>query len=217
MINYRQLKRELISFFQNHILILFFILFFFIMGLIFGSLAVKFLDYQQKKELIDYLSQSITEINQLLAEQHKLMAKRIIIANLKSVFILWGLTLTGLGIIIIPGIIFLRGFILGFTVGFLVDELFFKGLGLALAAVLPHNLLIIPGLILGAVFSLVFVYKLGITLLTENRNYKQQLGQGVLNYSAVMGGIAFLLLLAGLIEAYFTPQLVKLVTHFLIN
>ncbi len=217
MVDYRQLKRSLTSFFQNHLVILFFILFFFIMGLIFGSLAVKFLDYQQKKELIDYLSQSITEINRLLADQHKLMAKKIIIANLKLVFILWGLTMTGVGVIIIPGIIFLRGFILGFTVGFLVDELFFKGLVLALVAILPHNLFVIPGLILGSVFSLVFVYKLGIGLLTKNSSYRQQLGRGVINYSAVMGGVAFLLLLAGLIEAYFTPQLIKLVTRFLIN
>jgi stage II sporulation protein M len=187
-----------------------------VVGVIFGSLAVKFLGYQQKKELIEFLSRSINQINHLLDSQPELMVRKIILFNLKWVVIFWGLTISLVGVILIPGIIFLRGFIIGFTVGFLLEEMFFKGLLLALVSVLPHNLILVPSLILGGLFSLVFVFRLVKNLLFNSYWQKRDVLNLIANYSILMIGVALLLLLASLIEGYLTPVLIDLVANLLI-
>ena len=45
--------------------------------------------------------------------------------------------LTVIGAPVVLGIVFLRGFVLGFTIGFIIDELYVRGLILSLSSVLP--------------------------------------------------------------------------------
>ena len=79
--------------------------------------------------------------------------------QLYSLGILWLLGLTVVGAPLVILLVGARGFILGFTVGFLVQEKTGQGLLLALVAVLPQNLFYVPGL-LGQILALYFTLSL---------------------------------------------------------
>ncbi|MFO7820141.1 MAG: stage II sporulation protein M, partial [Halanaerobacter sp.] len=152
MVNYSYSIHKLNYFFRRHSLFLLVILISLVVGVIAGSLSVKILSYEQKEVLLNYLGDFSGEVEKLIANRQVLF-KELILANMKFVFVLWFLGLSIVGVIFIPLIIFLRGFILGFTVGFLVDEMFFKGLLLSLIGIFPQNLFILAALLLGALFS----------------------------------------------------------------
>ncbi|WP_408954620.1 stage II sporulation protein M [Natroniella sp. ANB-PHB2] len=213
MVNYRFLKRKTALFLEKNLLLLFFIIVFFVIGVVFGTLAVRTLDYTQKKELVDYLGKFIVEINQLMGEDRQVVAQNIIISNLRFTFLFWLLGLTMIGAIIIPLIIFLRGFIIGFTVGFLLDQLFLKGIILSIISVLPQNIIFLPSLLLGALVSISFALTLGKGILMGSR-YKFRLM--ITNYSIVMLMIGILLFVAGLVEAYITPALIRTVANYIV-
>ncbi len=70
---------------------------------------------------------------------------------LKTAALLFVLGLTVIGAPLVLGIVFLRGFVLGFTVGFLIQETSLNGLILAAAAVLPpHNVVAVPAIMIAA-------------------------------------------------------------------
>ena len=211
MINYRYSKRKIGYFFRHYSLFILLILVSLIIGIIAGSIAVKVLSYQQKEVLINYLANFSGEIEKLVTNR-QLILKDVIVSNLKFIVVLWLLGFSIIGIVFIPVIIFFRGFILGFTVGFLVDELFFKGFLLSIIAVFPQNLFMIPALILASLFCIVFVFKL-ITGVLGRKNYNFL--SILTNYSVLMGGVALILIVAAVVETYVTPPLIKLFANFL--
>jgi len=211
MINYRYSKNKLKYFFRHYSLFLLLIVGTLIVGIIAGSVAVKVLSYQQKEALINYLANFSGELGELLTNQ-QLLFKKVMISNLKFVLLLWVLGLSLIGIVFVPLIIFFRGFILGFTVGFLVDELFFRGLLLAIIAIFPQNLFIIPALILASLFCLVFVFKILTSIVgRSNLNFWAIIAK----YSALMSVVVLILIVAAVIEIYFTPQLINVFNKFL--
>ncbi|MCK8816603.1 stage II sporulation protein M [Natroniella sulfidigena] len=213
MINYRYLKKKIILFLEENLLLLFFIIVFFVIGVIFGTLAVRTLEYAQKEELVEYLGKFILEINQLVRNDRQLIAQNIVISNLRFVFLFWLLGLTVVGALLIPIIIFLRGFIVGFTVGFLLDQMFLRGIILAIISVVPQNIIFLPSLILGALVSISFALTLGKGILMGSR-YKFRFL--VTNYSIVMLMIGILLFTAGFVEAYITPTLIRLIADYIV-
>jgi stage II sporulation protein M len=213
MANLRYIKLKINNFFRDNMLILIFILVCFIGGSIAGSVAANTLTYQQKTVLLNYLSGFITEVNELLSDNQQLMTRNVILANLKYALLFWVLAITLVGVVAIPLLIILRGFIVGFTSTFLIREMFFKGALLALTSIMPQNLILIPSLILGGFLSCIFVFRFGGGILTGR---KYNLKRMLVGYSFSMVGVAFLLLLAALVEVYIVPYLLRLVEGIVI-
>ena len=70
--------------------------------------------------------------------------------HLKWIGLIW---ILGLSVIGLPGILildFLKGVLIGFTVGYLVGQYSWKGLLFALVSIAPQNLFIIPVLMMCA-------------------------------------------------------------------
>jgi stage II sporulation protein M len=115
-----------------------------LMGVIFGALAVKILPESQKSALAEDLTVFFRAFGDTMQVSAVSASRQGFYSNLKTVFIGW---LLGLSVIGAPGIgilMFLRGFIIGFTVGFLVLQMAVRGVLLAFVSVLPQNLFIIP-------------------------------------------------------------------------
>ncbi|WP_279401536.1 stage II sporulation protein M [Piscibacillus salipiscarius] len=55
-------------------------------------------------------------------------------------------------------LLFLKGIVIGFTVGFLVNQLSWKGFLLSITSVAPQNLLIVPAYLLIVASSMIFVF-----------------------------------------------------------
>jgi stage II sporulation protein M len=119
-----------------------------------------------------------------------------------SLGLLWVCGLTVVGSPFISLIIGARGFVVGFTVGFLVQEEAGKGLLLAIAGVLPQNLCYIPAF-LGA-GALAFYFSLN--LMRFQGAFLRRIGV----YSLFF--LLFLLpvLLGAWLETYLAPGLLRL-------
>lgn len=131
---------------------------------------------------------------------------------IKTAGLLFLLGLTVIGAPLILAVVFVRGFVLGFTVGFLVQDAMVKGLVLSTTCVLPHNILMVPALLLGAGGALSFAGSAFRTLVGRSRESVQgQLATTTL--LALCSGLLFLV--AALVETYITPILVQLGRGFL--
>ena len=183
-----------------------------IMGTVSGAFAVKTLSPGQNDELLSYIQNFFQAFPVMQPNDPLTNARLSFLGNItKTIGLMWLLGLSVLGAPFILALVFLRGFVLGFTVAFLVQEMVFRGIILALASVLPHNLLLVPGIILAGGASFAFSWAALQTLL----------GRRDINMYRQFANTALLVLLAcicmglaALVEAYITPGLIETVARY---
>ncbi len=188
------------------------VIFFFILGISLGAITVKNIDIDTKSEVKAYIDGFISIVRTDSVHSVEIL-KQSIKFNLVSATALFIAGLTYAGILLIPMIATFRGFCIGFTVAFLTDSLGKGGFLLALASVLPQNIVYIPVLIVFCACSI----SLSITVLKNKLNRKRnELSTYI--WSFVLSILfLFLIMLGGsIIEAYLTPFLVKLVAPYFI-
>ncbi|MGI6035786.1 MAG: stage II sporulation protein M [Limnochordia bacterium] len=200
--------------FNRRVVIYFFVCTIFVMGMVFGSLAVKHVAVEQRQELNHYLTSFLQTFDRSATLSKDALARRSIMDNVvKTVGLMWLLGLSLLGAPLVLVVIFIRGFIIGFTLGFLVQEMFLRGVVVALASILPHNIIILPAIIIAGAAAMGFSWSV-VRVLAGNRSinvYQQFLITTSTNLLA-----AGLLIGAAFIEAYITPVLIDLVNTYLI-
>ena len=130
-----------------------------VLGLLFGVLATRVVHSDQRIQLRMYLDSYIGFIGKErgLDKASSALLKEALNLNLlkpAAVMVLASLSIVGVPLIAV--IAFLRGFILGFGAGFLIQELHLKGGLIFLAGLLPQNLFILPGLVIMGGASEVF-------------------------------------------------------------
>ncbi|MEN6327794.1 MAG: stage II sporulation protein M [Syntrophomonas sp.] len=128
------------------------------------------------------------------------------LSQAKIVAAIWFLGLTVIGLPLILAVVFLRGFSLGFTVGFLYQEKALTGILISLISVLPQNLVYIPFLIMWAVIAMNF----SIFIVKGRNSSVMPLGTGFISYSILVLIFLLLFLLGAFIEAYLSPWLLTL-------
>lgn len=179
----------------------------FVGGLVCGALTLRTLHSAQVEELRQYLNSFLQELKPFYETSSVTGFQawcRILVARLPMLGVLWILGLTVVGVPLITLAVGIRGFILGFTIGFLVKEQSLRGLLLALVAVLPQNLCYVPAL-LGA-GSIAFYFSFSLL-----RGYREgSVLRGVLAYTLLFVLVLMITLVGTWIEAYFVPGLVRL-------
>ncbi|MGB9826737.1 MAG: stage II sporulation protein M, partial [Desulfofundulus sp.] len=124
---------------------------------------------------------------------------------------LYVLGLTFMGIPVILVMVFLKGFVMGFTVAFLNYDLAWRGLLLVLACIIPQNLLYLPALLAGSVASLSFA----IVLFPRPSSTWSKIWGSFARYTGVMLVALTVAVGAGLVEAFVTPWLTRMVVGIL--
>ncbi len=159
----------------------------FVVGVVSGSLAVNALSPADKS----YLGQVLDASLALLAGDGAPSASsqvfyRSLLRNLGTAAVMWLAGFTVLGIPVIFGVLFFRGFLIGFSVGFMVYQRGWEGLALALAAVAVPNLLAVPALVFLGLTATAFAVHLH-----RQRSHGPRVfpGQEAAMYGA-LGGIA---------------------------
>jgi stage II sporulation protein M len=178
----------------------------FLMGVIFGAVIVNTLDPQQKEGLLTYLSYFFSGLQQNAIADPEVAFQHSWGDHLKTLGLLWILGLSVIGIPILLVFIFLKGLVIGFTVGFLVSQLSWKGLWFASIAVVPHNLLVIPVFMMVAVSGMNFSI-----LLVKNRliHHRGTIYPQFVSFSILVTCMGAMMLLSSLFEAYLSPYLMK--------
>lgn len=185
------------------------VIFIFILGVVSGSVAVKSLTLGQKKELIECLSLFMTCLARDNIENPSFLA--VAVQELKSLFCIWLMGITVIGLPFALLILLVKGFIIGFTVGFLTQQMIVKGIIFAVLAVLPHNLLAVPVYIVASAAAVSFSFFL---LKKRLQHKKHSVWPCFLGYSFFMLLLCSLLILSIGFEVYVTPALMKLISHF---
>lgn len=203
----RLYQNDAASYVREHSSIFLFIVILFLMGVIFGAIVVNSMSITQKEDLFYYLSQFFGQIlNGKVAENNDLFAQSFL-HNSKFIGLIWilGISIIGLPVILI--LLFIKGLVVGFTVGFLVSQLGLKGFLLALVSILPQNLIIIPVFILMAAISVVF------SLRMIKKQFFKTHGQPIMpffkNYIITFVTAIILISAASGVEAYVSPWLMK--------
>lgn len=183
----------------------------FLCGLIGGSLILHTLTPLQLEELRLYLNGFLQGAESYSQVQGVDIWGQVLQVQLGTLGLLWILGLTVVGIPLIILIVAGRGFILGFTVGFLVQEKAGYGLLLAIVAVLPQNLCYVPALLAAGILAYHFSHSL-------LRGWRENaILSGLLVYSLGFLLILALVLLGAWIETSFVPSLIRFVMSFAIS
>ena len=209
----KRLKAIVEKHIRTHIPIYFVSILIFTIGIVSGTYTVKALPDPQKVELIQYLKGFFQLLKSEDIDNYQLLFQSFF-NNLKLFVPIWLLGLTIIGTPVILLILGFRGFILGFTLGFLIDELSIKGVMFILLTIIPQNLFHIPGLIGIGVFAISFS-----SFIFKNKIKKQpiyNLKSQIWTYTIIMLSIALLLLGGSLVEAYITPIFMKILSPNLI-
>lgn len=185
----------------------------FLMGVIFGAIIVNSLSFTQKEDLFYYLSQFFGQVSEGQIADSKELFMQSLLHNSKFIGLIWllGISIIGLPIILI--LLFMKGMVVGFTVGFLVNQMSWKGFLLSFVSVLPQNFIIIPVFIIAATLAVSF------SLRMVRREFMKKIGQpfGPLFGKYIFAfSIAILVIaVAAGIEAYISPFLIQTVVHSL--
>ena len=207
-----RIKETILKHIKGNIIIYFLVIMFLVIGISAGAFTVKAMSDHQKQDLISYLRSFFQILSQRNFEEISVL-KQSIANNLQTGILIWILGITIVGAPLILLLIGLRGFIIGFTVGFLVEQMGFKGLLFAILSILPQNIFIIPALISIAVIAISF--SMMIIKNKINRNYHWDTFRQFIMYSTIIAMIFFVILLGCVIEAYITPVFMRLVSQYM--
>jgi stage II sporulation protein M len=208
------LPRAMRNYLKEHLPLYVFVSVLFITGVIFGAVIVQALTLEQKQELSRHLGNFFQMIDQGSEFDGKRSFLQSLMMNLKWLALIWlfGLSVIGLPLILIMD--FVKGVLVGFTVGFMVGEYAWKGMLFALVSVVPQNLLMIPVLLICSVSAISFA-----VYLIKHRFLKQQLGTSVplAQYMGTSLSLAIILFGVSFYEALLSPLLMKWVTPMLLS
>ena len=185
----------------------------FVIGIIFGSVMVNRLPEQHSEPLVQELNFYFEVLDETPAVNRTVILKEAFNTNAKFILIAFLSGVTVIGIPVIVVMLFMRGLILGFTIGFIFSHSSFRGLFFALTAVVPHNLFIIPALLLASVASISFSWVI-LLKVVKNRNFN--IKQHLINYCALILLALLLMGFSALIEAYIIPVLLKWIVPLMV-
>lgn len=191
---------------KNSPVLYFLVLVFFAGGIAAGAFTVDALSSVQKEELVNYFQSFFTVLDEEPV-QSAAVFKQSLVNNAQFIILIWLLGITGIGIPLILLIVGIKGFIIGFSVSFLVEGMGLRGLLFALAAILPQNLFIIPSIIAAGVMGASF----SVSMLRRKKTKPRKGFTSELTEYSLYILLALLILFIGsLIEGYITPVFIKL-------
>ncbi|MGP4076944.1 stage II sporulation protein M [Halobacillus sp. K22] len=198
---------------QSHVNIFVFIFVLFIMGIIFGAVIVNSMNFVQKQDLFFYLKQFFEQNISTNGTTKATLWKDSILYHLKYMLLLFLLGISVIGMPIITVLLFIKGLVVGFSVGFLVNQMGWYGLLISSAAIAPQNLLIIPVYLIAGSLALIFSLTLCKQLFI--RRVHQPILKGFARYSVFFGALMLILVVASTIEVFFSNTILDYVLKWI--
>lgn len=181
-------------------------------GVISGAMVTGSLSPRQADELAEY---TLGFFQSLEGTEVPVSGSDIFISslttNVKTLGVTFILGFTVIGMPLVALIVLVRGFIIGFTVSFLIFLQGGMGVGLACVSVLPQNLFLLTALAYCSVSAL--SYSLSILAVRRGMGGRKELSPVVY---LMRGAIALLIATAGVaVESYLVPSLMRLFAPYM--
>ncbi|QDP40529.1 stage II sporulation protein M [Radiobacillus deserti] len=200
---------------KDHAAVYFFMIILFLIGIIFGAVIVNSMNFVQKQDLFFYLDRFFGKMLEGPDVNNQDIFVSSLFYHIKYLLLLFVLGLSVIGMPIIWILLFIKGIVVGFSVGFFVNQMGWKGLLLATASIAPQNLLIIPVYLIAGSLAMIF----SINLL--RKLFSQKLHQPLLPLFMRYGTFFFALFLvvgvASLIESFVANEAMQLVIKWIYN
>ncbi|MFC7681951.1 stage II sporulation protein M [Paenibacillus sp. GCM10028914] len=186
----------------------------FLVGVLFGALMVNALSLEQQQDLSSYLDHFFLTVHEGDGEAGATFGS-VAALHLKWIGLIW---ILGLSVIGLPGILildFLKGVLVGFTVGYLVGQYSWKGLLFALVSIAPQNMIVIPVLMISSVAAITFSL-----YIIKNRLLAQHSGSVMKPFTSYVGlTFVMILLMLGIstFETWITPSMMRWVAPMLLS
>lgn len=190
-----------------------FVIFIIILGIISGTIFLLAINETDKNLVINQITTFMTNINNNNINNFNAL-KNSIIENLIFIILIWILGMSVIGIIFNIFIIYLKGFILGFTLSsfFLIYK--YKGLLAGLIYVLPTSIInILITLIMGVYSIILTIYLWRVIFMKDKSN---NIGRFLKKYMLILLICIILVCISSLCESYLIPALLKLVIKLFI-
>ncbi|MFC2948249.1 stage II sporulation protein M [Virgibacillus sediminis] len=189
-----------INHFKEHATIYLFMTILFLTGIIFGAILVNSMSFVQKQDLFFYMERFFGQIIDGQQMANTEILRNSLSYHLKYLLLLFLLGLSVIGLPAVWVLLFAKGMMVGFSVGFIVNQLGTEGMLLASLAIAPQNILIIPVYIAAGSVSMIFSLTLLGKLFTRKISQPvfQPFGRYMFFFLCLLG-VAFL---AAVLEAY---------------
>lgn len=184
----------------------------FLTGIVFGAIVVNSMNFVQKQDLYFHLERYFNQLIDGQAIPHKDIFKKSFFHHVKMLFILFFLGLSVIGLPLVWILVFIKGLVVGFSVGFIVNQLGVSGLILATLSIAPQNIIIIPVYIVAGSFSMVFSLSLFHKLFS--RSVSQPFLKPFLQYSTVFFILIIGALLGSLTESFVANEAFKALLRY---
>ncbi len=197
---------------KANVVIYFVIILCLLIGISVGGFTVKIINTNHKQELVSYLKGFFGLFHNSSIRSSDIFSQSLI-NNFQLLVLCYILGISIIGVLGIFFIIAFKGFVIGFTVGLLIEQFKFKGCLLFLFGVLPQNLIIISTFIAASVLSLSFALafiKNRLNKIKHKNPYK-----GFLKYTATYLILGALILVAVSIEAIISPIFIKTISKYI--
>lgn len=186
---------------------------FFAIGLAAGAFTLKAMDYNQKQDLVIYLNRFFQIIKGERVSGGRAFYQSFK-NNFQTAFLIWIFGITVVGVPLTLFITSFRGFILGFTISFLVQGLGWKGFLFFIASILPQNIIYVPCILIISALSLCF--SLNIFKRKVKRGIMDTIKSNILSYTATIAVIFLIMCSGSIIEAYISPHILQWMSNFMI-
>lgn len=183
-----------------------------IVGMIAGSIFTTILSKVDQNLVKEQLTSFFTQIKDGKLDYANGIVNSIT-SNLLYCIGVWLLGISIIGLPIILLLLFMKGFITGFSVGAIISLYQWKGVALALAYVFPQHLLSLCINILLAFYATSFSIKLFSSLfLKKEINFKEAMRR----YLKILCISIVGLLISSVIEIFLSPFLIKFIISFIL-
>lgn len=187
----------------------------FILGVSAGAFTVNGLSSIQRDELSNYYQGFLQLLQNQKVESSELLSI-VLMENVKIIAILWVLGVSIIGIPFILLLVSVKGFITGFSSGFIINAIGFKGIIFTIFALLPKEIVIVPCLIAIGVNGINFSLKI-IKSRSSGHVIKDSLKANFMSYCFVTLFFSCFIFLGVLLEAYITPVFIRMVTPIIMG
>jgi stage II sporulation protein M len=181
----------------------------FVIGVSAGAFTVNGLSTLQKDELIQYLKGFFHIMDKQNINSSELLMVSVQ-ENAKTIVLLWLLGITIIGIPFIFLLILVKGFIVGFSSGFIIKMMGFKGVLFSLLTFFPKEIIIVPCIIALGVNGINFSLNM-IKSKSIKQVLKQNLRMDFLGYSLFTVFFSVFILVGTLIETYIVPVFIRII------
>lgn len=182
-------------------------------GVIGGTLSVRWMNTDILGELSNNFSVFVQSIDKDSGIEYGTVFRESFLQNFKQIIFVFLAGLFMYGFLFIALLIGLRGFILGFTVGFLIENAGLNGIIFSMAVVAPHNIIMIPAFIVISVtgFTCSFL-KFRQNHVVGRRNHTVPVK--TLNYGKTMLALSLTVVIGIIIETYVSMLFIRITVPY---